>query len=186
MTSNAKHRFRAASRDRIWTAVAVGLLLACGASGQSGQRAGSTSPDQRTQHYVALVHGYWIAYKVAEGDVPTFARVCWGGGISASAEHDPTTVDPAACRGIADAIIPPHEAFVKALGSTPAPAKFSRDDGVFRAQLPMAISDLTAMASAGAVGNRISVIEYMTNYYNDMIPKVTSALDDVDPTVWHI
>ncbi len=49
----------------------------------------------------------------------------------------------------------------------------------------MAIGDLKAMASATSAGDRDSVIKYMTDYVNDMVPTVLSALDDVDPTVAH-
>lgn len=75
-----------------WIGVAIFLLAGCGGSSPSGQSvASSPSPDQMTQRYVALVHSYWIAYKSVEGDVPTFARVCWGQlALSPSATHDPT------------------------------------------------------------------------------------------------
>jgi hypothetical protein len=178
--------FRAGSPCLCWTGLALFLLAACGGSGPSGQHASSPSPDQMTQHYVALVHSYWIAYKSAEGDVPTFARVCWGQlTLSSSAEHNPANVDPVACREIADAIILPHEAFVRDLDSTPAPSRFKSDDAVFRTRVTTAIKDLTAMASSASAGDRVSVIQYMTNYVNDMVPKVLTALDDVDPTVVH-
>lgn len=164
----------------MWIGVAVVLLLACGGSGPSGQRIGSTSPDKMTQQYVALVHSYWIAYKSAEGDVPTFVRVCWGGD-----EQKPATVDPVACRGIAEAILVPHEAFARNLDSIQAPAKFAHDDAILRTQLQMAISALKAMAAAASAGDRVSVIQYMTNYVNDMVPAVLDALNEVDPTVLH-
>jgi len=49
----------------------------------------------------------------------------------------------------------------------------------------MAISALKAMAAAASAGDRVSVIQYMTNYVNDMVPSVLDALNEVDPTVLH-
>jgi hypothetical protein len=181
LQSRPNNRFRAGSRHRGWIGVAIFVLAGCGGSGPSGQSAASSpSPDQITQRYVALAHSYWIAYKSAEGDIPTFVRVCWGGDT-----QNPATVDPVACRGIAEAILLPHEAFVRNLDSTPAPAKFAHDDTILRTQLPMAISALKAMAAAASAGDRVSVIQYMTNYVNDMVPSVLDALNEVDPTVLH-
>jgi hypothetical protein len=120
LRSRLNHRFRAGSRHLTWIGVAAFLLAACGGSGPSGQHASSPSPDQMTQRYVALVHSYWIAYKTAEGDVPTFARICGYAQVS--------EVDPPACRTRIAAILPQHEKFLSDLDTVPAPSKFAADD----------------------------------------------------------
>ena len=85
----------------------VGVLLAilssaCG--GPSTQTATSPAADAATR-YVALVHNYWIQYKMAEGDIPTLIRVC---GYYSSLSD----VQPSVCRTRIAAILPPHEKFL--------------------------------------------------------------------------
>lgn len=147
----------------------------------------SPTPDVVTTNYVALVHNYWIQYKTAEGNIQLFVTVCWGN-PSASGPGDAgaaSVVDPPRCREIAAAILAAHRSFLTNLDSTPAPAKFAADDQVLRTQLAKVITDLNAMLAACAGGNREAVIQYMTAYVNDMVPRVLAALDDVDPSVPH-
>ena len=172
-------------------ALTAGLLLGAVACGNSAANASpqpptpsQPAPDPVTQRYVALVHSYWVQYKAAEGVVPRFARVCWGQ-TSRVAPSDTRVVDPASCRETAAAILPSHESFLSNLDTAPAPAKFAADDQVFRRQLPKAIADVKAMMAAAAAGNREAVLKYMTAYVDDMVPRVTLALDDVDPSVVH-
>jgi hypothetical protein len=164
------------------------LMLSSSACGSSAAPAVAGSPAaDPTQRYVALAHNYWIQYKAAEGDVSLFAGACWGN-PSASGPGDagdPSVVDPARCRNIATGILQAHESFLSDLDSTPAPAKFAADDQVIRTQLATAIADVKAMMAAAADGNREAVIQYMTAYVNDMVPRVLDALDHVDPSVAH-
>jgi hypothetical protein len=167
--------------------IAGALTVSCsgGAGGSPAQAAvKSPIPDPATQRYVALVHNYWMQYKDAEGNVPRFLRVCWGE-LSPNAPNDTRVVDPVICGEIAAAILPPHEQFLSNLDATPAPAGFTGEDQTFRAQLPKAIADIKAMEAAAAAGDRPGVIDRMTAYADDMIPRVTSALDEVDPSVVH-
>jgi len=78
-----------------------------------------------------------------------------------------------------------HEKFLIDLDRTPPPPKFAVDDRAFRSQLPKAIADVEAMISAADTGSKDAVLQATTVYVNDMIPVVTSALDDVDPSVVH-
>jgi hypothetical protein len=163
------------------------LTVGCsGATGGSTAQAvvKSPTPDPAAERYVALVHNYWMQYKDAEGNVPRFLKVCWGE-ISPNAPNDTRVVDPAICQGIAAAILPPHEQFLSNLDATQAPPRFAGEDQIFRAQLPKAIADVKAMEAAAAAGDRSGVIDRMTAYADDMIPRVTSALDGVDPSVVH-
>jgi hypothetical protein len=154
------------------------LLLACGTS------APAVDPPQR---YVALAHNYWIQYKAAEGDVSLFTTVCWGNpsAFGPGDAGDPSVVNPPRCREVAAAILKAHESYLSNLEATRAPAKFAADDQVLRTQLTKAIADVKAMIAAADDGNREAVIQYMTAYVNDMVPRVLSALDDVDPSVAH-
>lgn len=174
--SSLNRRFRAGSRYLSWFGVAVFLLAACGGSGPSGQHASSPSPDQMTQRYVALVHSYWIAYKTAEGDVPTFARICGYAQVS--------KVDPPACRTRIAAILPPHQKFLSDLDTVPAPPKFTADDRAFRTQLPMAIGHLKATMAGVDTGNAQQVSDEFNAYVNAMVPLFPN-LDHVDPSISH-
>ena len=79
-----------------------------------------------------------------------------------------------------------HQKFLRDLDSTPPPSKFAADDRAFRAQLPKAIADVEAMISAADTGSKDAVMQATTTYVNDMIPVVTGALDDIDPSTVHI
>lgn len=182
----------------------VTLLVACGQSPSAATHE-STSPsaaasptlDPTTRNYVALVHDYWIAYKFAEGDLDTIsghwsgvfgnqdaARVC-GGLTSRSQPQSVTVVDPAECGRLSVAMVAVHEKFLSDLNTTPAPSKFSADDQAFRSQLPKAIADMKGMISASAGGDKQSVMQATWTYADDMIPVVTNALNDVDPSFVH-
>jgi hypothetical protein len=167
--------------------IAGALTVGCsGGTGGSPAQAAvkSPTPNPATQRYVALVHNYWMQYKDAEGNVPRFLRVCWGE-LSPNAPNDTRVVDPVICGEIAAAILPPHEQFLSNLDATQAPPRFAGEDQTFRAQLPKAIADVKAMEAAAAAGDPSGVIDRMTAYADDMIPRVTSALDGVDPSVVH-
>lgn len=188
-TAPTLHRMLKARGLNLLMAFLILGALTVGCSGGTGGSPAqgavkSPTPDPATQRYVALVHSYWMQYKDAEGNVPRFLKVCWGE-LSPNAPNDTRVVDPALCQGIAAAILPPHEQFLSSLDATPAPASFAGEDQVFRAQLPTAIADVKAMEAAAAAGDRPGVIDRMTAYADDMIPRVTSALDGVDPSVVH-
>ncbi len=78
-----------------------------------------------------------------------------------------------------------HQKFLSDLDSTPPPPKFAADDRAFRSQLPKAIGDMKAIISAADTGSQEAVLQATTVYVDDMIPVVTNALDDVDPSVVH-
>jgi hypothetical protein len=156
------------------------LMLGCsGASGGQPKQAAvaSPTPDSVTRNYVALVSGYWSDYKTAEGNG---AHVCWGDQF-----NDVGLVNPPICRSRAVAMLAVHEKFLSDLDSTPPPPKFATDDRAFRSQLPKAIADVEAMISAADTGSKDAVFQATTVYVDDMIPIVTGALDDVDPSVVH-
>ena len=156
------------------------LMLACsGASGGSPANVAvaSPTPDSVTRNYVTLVSGYWSDYKTAEGNG---ARVCWGDQF-----NDVGLVNPAICRSRSVAMLAVLQKFLSDLDRTPPPPKFAADDRAFRSQLPKAIADVEAMISAADTGSKDAVFQATTVYVNDMIPVVTSALDDVDPSVVH-
>jgi len=178
LPSRCSHMARAARRHVGWIGVAAFLLAGCAGSGPAGQSAASSpSPDPMTQHYVALVHSYWIAYKKAEGDIPSLARVC---GYFVQVGE----VDPLVCRPRIVAILPPHEKFLSDLGTTPAPPKFAADDQAFRTQIPMAIAHLKATMAAAAAGNAQQVSDEFEAYVEAMIPLFPN-LDHVDPSMPH-
>ncbi len=150
------------------------LSSACG--GPSTQTATSPTADAATR-YVALVHNYWIQYKKAEGDIPSLIRVC--GYYSALSD-----VQPSVCRTRIVAILPPHEKFLSALDTTPAPPQFAADDQAFRTQLPMAIAHLKATMAAAEAANAQQVSNEVEAYVEAMIPLFPN-LDHVDPSIAH-
>jgi hypothetical protein len=157
------------------------LLSGCsGGLGAPATKASAASPTSNsvTQNYVALVGLYWSDYRTAEGNA---ARVCWGDQF-----NDVTLVNPQVCRYRAVAILAVHQKFLSDLDRTPPPPKFVADDRALRSQLPKAIADVKAMISAADTGSNQAVMDATTTYVNDMIPVVTSALDDIDPSVVHI
>ncbi len=156
------------------------LMWACsGVSGGSPAKAAVASPrpDSITRNYIALVSGYWSDYKTAEGNG---AHVCWGDQF-----NDVRLVNPSICRSRSVAMLAVHQKFLSDLDRTPPPPRFAADDRAFRSQLPRAIVDIEAMISAADTGSKDAVLQATTVYVNDMIPVVTSALDDVDPSVVH-
>jgi hypothetical protein len=178
LPSHASRSVRAASRYVSCIGVGAFLLAGCGGPGPSGQSAASSpSAAQTTQRYVALVHNYWIAYKKAEGDIPSFARVC-GYFVQVS------EVDPPVCRTRIAAILPPHEKFLSDLDTTPAPPKFAPDDQAFRIQLPVAITRLKATMVAAAAENAQQVSDEFEAYVKAMM-SLFPNLDHVDPSMPH-
>jgi hypothetical protein len=156
------------------------LILGCsGASGGPPKQSAvaSPTPDSATRAYVALISNYWSDYKTAEGNG---AQVCFGG-----FSNDVRLVNPAICRTRAVGMLAVHQKFLSDLDSTPPPPKFVADDHAFRTQLPKAIADMRAIISAADTGSQDAVLQATTVYVDDMIPVVTSALDDVDPSVVH-
>lgn len=156
------------------------LMLGCSsASGGSPKQTAvaAPTPNSLTRNYVALVSGYWSDYKTAEGNG---AHVCWG-----DQSNDVRLVNPALCRSRSVARRAVHEKFLSDLDSTQPPPKFAADDRAFRSQLPKAIADVKAMISAADTGSQDAVFQATTVYVDDMIPVVTNALDDVDPSVVH-
>jgi hypothetical protein len=151
------------------------LLSGCAAP---PTQAAASPTRSAAEKYVALVGLYWSDYRTAEGNA---ARVCWGDQF-----NDVTLVNPPVCRYRAVAILAVHQKFLSDLDSTPPPPKFAADDKALRSQLPKAIADVKAMISAADTGSKDAVMNATTTYVNDMIPVVTSALDDIDPSTVHI
>jgi hypothetical protein len=171
------------------------LLVSSNACGNSPTQsvAGPPTPDSVSRNYVALIHNYWVQYKTAEADPignisgqfdpADGARACFG--LFDPSTQDVKYVDPPTCRERSIAMVAVHENFLSDLNSTPAPPKFAADDQAFRSQLPKAIADVKAMISAASTGSQVAVFQATTTYVGDMIPRVTNALDDVDPSVVH-
>jgi hypothetical protein len=187
--------------DRMAVSSILGVFLLIGSSacGSSLTQAvtGSPTPDSLARSYVALVHNYWIQYKTAEGDLDhisgistgpfgdaDMAKVCFGL-PSPSLPQDVKLVNPLTCGRLSVAILAVHESFLRDLESATTPAKFATDDRAFRSQLPKAIADVKAMISAASTGSKEAVFEATTAYVSDMMPTVTDALNDVDPSVVH-
>jgi hypothetical protein len=176
--------------------VVSALLMVClaGCGNTAGQGAAATpsaaisspTPDAATQKYVALIRSYWAGIQEADQFMNGFnlaAKVCHGD--SPSAPSDLQRIDPAMCRERAVAILANQEEFLGDLAATPAPPRFAADDAAFRTQVPKAISDAKAMISACGTGNKQTIFDATTAYVKDMVPTVTGAMDDVDPTVRH-
>jgi hypothetical protein len=156
------------------------LMLGCSiGSGGSPKQAAipSPTPDLATRAYVALISNYWSDYRTAEGNGP---QVCFGG-----SSNDVQLVNPPTCRTRAIAMLAVHQKFLSDLDSTPPSPRFAADDRAFRSQLPKAIDDMKAIISAADSGSKEAVFQATSAYVDDMIPIVTNALDDVDPSVVH-
>lgn len=141
-----------------------------------------------TQKYVAVIKTYWIKIQAADEATSTTnvaARVCLGE-VSLVAPQSAQFVDPSKCRARMLAGLPVQEWFLAALKITQAPAQFSADDQAFRTQLPKAIADLKALISTTAHGSSSAILIAANVYVGDLIPIVTNALDDVDPSITHI
>ena len=164
-------------------------LSACGGSpGGLASPASSQSPDLETQGYVALIRAYWADLHVADDTADGFdvdAKACLGE-ISPTSPSDVQVVEPQICRAYAMATESASEKFLTQLNTLHAPAKFAADDRVFRTDIPKAISDLKALITACDGLNRQAIIDAMWTFAHEMIPEVTNALDDVDPTVTHL
>lgn len=165
------------------------IATACGSWSVSGQRsAASATPDEATRAYVALIRAYWGDLHVADvtsdgSDVD--AKACLGQ-TSSTSPSDVHMVEPQICRAFAVATLAASEKFLAMLDTVHAPAKFASDDRVFRTDVTKAISDLKTLVAACDGPNRQAIIDTMWAYARDMIPDVTNALDDVDPSVTHL
>jgi len=165
------------------------LVTACVSTSISTHRsATSTTPDQITQAYVALIRAYWADLHVAD-DAPdgsdVDAKACLGE-ISPTSPSDLQVVEPEICRAYAAATLAADEKFLAKLEAVQAPGKFAADDRVFRTVIPIAISDLETLVAACSGPNRQAIVDAMRAYANVMIPDVTNALDDVDPSITHL
>jgi hypothetical protein len=175
--------------------LSVAISSSCGPSSNQATGASPTptvalspTPDAATLKYVALIKTYWIQVQAADEATSTTnvaARVCLGK-ASLLANENVQLVDPVQCRARMLASLPVHVGFLKALQTTPAPPSFSADDQAFRTQLPLGIADLKKLISTTATGNKQNILLASSVYVGDFIPIVTSALDDVDPSVVHI
>jgi hypothetical protein len=148
----------------------------------------SPTPDAATQKYVALIKSYWIQIQAADeatSATNVAAKVCLGE-VSMAAPQNVQFVDPSKCRARMIAGLPVQEKFLSALKTTPAPPQFSADDQVFRSQLPKGIAALKALIAITTTGSTTAIQVAANIYVSDFIPTVTSALDDVDPSVTHI
>jgi hypothetical protein len=147
--------------------------------------AASPTPDAVTQKYVALIKTYWIQVQAADQatDSTNVAALVCLGKVSRSASNSLQFIDPAKCRERMLASLQVHQKFLSALKTTAAPPQFSADDRAFRSQLPKGIAHLKALISITATRNKAAVLQAAMTYVNDFFPIVTSALDDVDPSV---
>jgi hypothetical protein len=171
---------RKENRWRLSLLIAGVLLMGCSAACDgSPTKAGvaSPTPDSVTRNYVGLVYTYWLQYKTAEANAGV---VCFGGGA-----NELRLVNPSTCRERSISIVAVHVKFLSDLNGTLPPPRFARDDRIFRSQLPEAVADVKAMISAADTGSQDAVLVATIAYVNDMIPTVTDALDDVDPSVAH-
>jgi hypothetical protein len=164
----------------LWLIVGSVVSSCSHVSGGSAAQAAVASPTANSvmRNYVVLVGSYWSDYKTAEGNA---ARVCWGDQF-----NDVTLVNPLVCRYRAVAILAVQQKFLSDLDRTPPPPKFLADDRALRSQLPKAIADVKAMIAAADTGSKDAVMEATTAYVGDMIPVVTGALDDIDPSTAHV
>jgi hypothetical protein len=158
----------------------IAAMVACGiasssACGGTSMHSASSPTTDATARYVALVHNYWIQYKKAEGDIPSFADECG---------YYTSKVQPSACRPRIAAILPIHEKFLADLNATPAPPRFAADDHAFRTQLPTAIENLKATMAAADAGNGQSVSAAFEAYVEAMM-EIFPNLDHVDPSITH-
>ena len=138
--------------------------------------------------YVALIRAYWADLHVADvatdgSDVD--AKACLGEAAPTSSS-EVTVVQPEVCRVYSVTTMAANEKFMTQLDTLKAPARFAANDQVFRMHIPKAISDLTRLVAACDGPNRQAVIDAMWAYADEMIPDVTNALDDVDPSVTHL
>jgi hypothetical protein len=136
---------------------------------------------------VDVVQRYWQGILRADGVTANgneAARACLGAASPGDAP-DANLVNPDGCRAHAVALVAVQQRFLDDLSTTVAPKKFAADDAIFRSEVPRAIAGLQAIISAASTGNKQSVVEATNAYIDVMIPKVTTALDDVDPSVRH-
>lgn len=166
--------------------VLASLSVACGSAGVASPSHSPTA-DPFAARYVALIHAYWIELRAADQATATsnvVALVCLGN-RSRTSPTDLANVDPARCAERATAILAVHQKFLTDLESTAAPSRFAGDDRVLRETLPKGVEAVKAMIAACATGSKESVLAAARFYAAVMIPAVTSALDDIDPTVIH-
>ena len=156
------------------------LLVGCSSASGSPPTptvATTPTPDAITRNYVALVNNFWLQYRAAEVDAAT---TCFGG-----PNQELQFVDPLTCRVRVVAMLPVIQKFLGDLDATPLPPRFAVDDQALRSQLPKAIADLKALVSVAKTGNKGAVLQATATYVDAMIPTVTKALDDIDPSVVH-
>ena len=169
-------------------ALAAVVLIAgaaCGASPTSSARPASNAaaPNLSTAGYIAMVRAYWTDIQAADGvanGVNVAAAACLGGGAG-----DAAAVDPVTCRERAVAILAAQQKFRTALGAVSPPRRFATEDAVLRIQVPRAISAIRSLIDACATGDHQLVLQAAGAYVDVMVPTVTDALDQVDPTVRH-
>ena len=148
----------------------------------------SPTADATTLKYVALIKRYWNQIQAADeatSNTNVAAQVCLGK-VSMGAPEDAQFVDPSKCRARMIAGLPVQENFLRSLKTTAAPPQFSADDQAFRSQLPKGIAALKALIALTTTGTKAAILRAASDYVSYFIPTVTSALDDVDPSVTHI
>jgi hypothetical protein len=172
----------------------IGVLMAVsvgacgGAPGAVASPVTSPSPDSATQRYVAVIRVYWADLHVADNaadGTDVDAKACLGE-VSPTSPSDVKVVEPEICRAYAVATLAATEKFLSALNTIQPPSRFASDDAVFRAHIPVAINDLETLVKACDSPDRQAIIDAMWAFAHEMIPDVTNALDDVDPTVTHL
>jgi hypothetical protein len=167
----------------------VAIAICCVACGSQTTPAAATSPtpDPAVRRYVAFVQDYWVRLRVAENataDSNEAAVVCLGN-ASPTAETDVNIIDPLRCKNRAIALLAVLQSFLTDLGATSAPTRFADDDAVLRSRLPAAITAVKNMISAAATGKKQAVRDASLAFVDVMIPAVTNAFDDIDPSVVH-
>ena len=178
---------------RIREDVVVLTALFCVACGSSSTPAAATSSsaapttDAVTQTYVALVKAYWSGEVAADGNsgnINVASRACLGT-ISNNAAPDEHLVETATCHERGVLILANQENFLAGLKGTIAPEQFAADDLIFRREVPRAIVALEAMNAAAAAGKQQATFDAANGYVSIMVPSVTGAMDDVDPSTQH-
>ncbi len=173
--------------------VVLAAATACGTTSTPGGPnlpgpSGSPALSAADHAYVDLIRGYWADLHVADitaAGQDVDAKACLGE-LGPTSPQDVKVVEPQVCRAYAVATMTASQKFLATLGAIQAPGAFSADDQVFRTHIPIAISDLKALITACDGQSRRAIIDAMWAFAREMIPDVTNALDDVEPSVKHL
>ena len=131
--------------------------------------------DPAAAAYSAIAMGFWSDYTTAEsgGTQEDAAQAC--------IREDNFKV----CADRVKAMLPTLEKFLADINHATAPVRFATDDAAFKKQIPIAIADMKLILKAALAKDTAHFDTYVGTYMDDMVPTVTSALDDVDPSTVH-